>query len=97
MGGVLQSHYTSYVSRCCCCKSILVHLYLPTATLRLRAPSQSKVIKRYYLSVEQFVEDMNVIFANAQFFNEESSRIWKDARIMQVRDFPLGRMKHYRH
>jgi hypothetical protein len=41
-------------------------------------------MKRAYTSVQQFIDDVSVIFANAQFFNEESSRIWKDARVMQA-------------
>lgn len=49
------------------------------------APPQSKVVKRYYTSVKQFVDDVDVMLANALFFNEEASRIWKDARMLQVR------------
>ncbi|ORY79296.1 hypothetical protein BCR35DRAFT_352732 [Leucosporidium creatinivorum] len=44
----------------------------------------TKVTKRAYTSVQQFIDDVNLIFANAQFFNEESSRIWTDARVMQI-------------
>lgn len=40
--------------------------------------------KRYYQSVKQFEEDIHLILSNALFFNEESSRIWKDARILSV-------------
>lgn len=40
--------------------------------------------------MQQFVDDVNVVFANALFFNEETSRIWKDAKVMQVRSLSLA-------
>lgn len=47
--------------------------------------SQTKVTKRAYTTVQQFIDDVTLIFDNAQKFNEEYSRIWQDAEIMRVR------------
>ncbi|KAK4704482.1 hypothetical protein P7C70_g1727, partial [Phenoliferia sp. Uapishka_3] len=44
---------------------------------------QTKISKRYYANVKQFIDDVDVMLANALFFNEEASRIWKDARMIQ--------------
>ncbi|KAL8286359.1 hypothetical protein RQP46_004376 [Phenoliferia psychrophenolica] len=44
---------------------------------------QSKVAKRAYTNVKQFADDVDVMLANALFFNEENSRIWMDARLLQ--------------
>ncbi|GAA5948731.1 hypothetical protein JCM21900_005276 [Sporobolomyces salmonicolor] len=42
----------------------------------------AKVNKRAYQNVQQFRQDVEVCFQNAIYFNEEQSRIWKDAKIM---------------
>ncbi|KAI5474577.1 tetratricopeptide repeat containing protein [Pseudohyphozyma bogoriensis] len=44
----------------------------------------NKINKRIYTTVQQFVDDVNVLFANAEYFNEESSQIWQDARAMKL-------------
>ncbi|GAA5913155.1 hypothetical protein JCM5296_007550 [Sporobolomyces johnsonii] len=42
----------------------------------------AKINKRAYQNVQQFRQDVEVCFQNAIYFNEEQSRIWKDAKIM---------------
>lgn len=56
--------------------------------LTFRHAEQNKVIKRTYTSVQGFIDDVNLIFTNAQWFNEESSRIWQDAHLLQVCSAP---------
>ncbi|BGO90326.1 hypothetical protein NBRC10512_005569 [Rhodotorula toruloides] len=44
---------------------------------------RSRLNKRSYHGVQHFVDDVNMIFSNAMFYNEEGSRIWKDALFLQ--------------
>ncbi|GAA6019406.1 hypothetical protein JCM10207_001375 [Rhodosporidiobolus poonsookiae] len=44
---------------------------------------EGRVSKRFYTTVQQFVDEVNLIFDNAMFFNDESSRIWHDAATLK--------------
>ncbi|GAA5936672.1 hypothetical protein JCM3775_000164 [Rhodotorula graminis] len=44
---------------------------------------RARVQKNHYKAVEPFYQDVMTIFENAMFYNEESSRIWKDAMVLK--------------
>lgn len=46
--------------------------------------SQSRLKNRNYPSLEAFKHDVNSIFENAMYYNEDGSQIWEDAKTMQV-------------
>lgn len=41
--------------------------------------------KRQYKDVQSFVDDVEMVFQNAMYFNEDGSAVWKDAKALQVR------------
>jgi hypothetical protein len=44
---------------------------------------RSRLKNRNYQTIEKFKDDVNLIFDNAQFYNEEGSIIWQDAKEMK--------------
>ncbi|BGP38588.1 hypothetical protein JCM10450v2_002537 [Rhodotorula kratochvilovae] len=44
---------------------------------------RARVQKGHYKTVEPFYQDVMTIFENAMFYNEDSSRIWKDAMVLK--------------
>ncbi|GAA6052416.1 hypothetical protein JCM3770_000231 [Rhodotorula araucariae] len=44
---------------------------------------RGRVQKNHYKTVEPFYQDVMTIFENAMFYNEDSSRIWKDAMVLK--------------
>ena len=43
---------------------------------------QSRLKNRNYPTIQAFIHDVETIFSNAQFYNEEGSQIWKDSNHM---------------
>lgn len=50
----------------------------------LHMSQQSRLKNRNYQTIEKFRDDVNLIFDNAQTYNEENSVIWQDAQDMKV-------------
>ncbi|GJN87382.1 hypothetical protein Rhopal_000331-T1 [Rhodotorula paludigena] len=44
---------------------------------------RSRIVKQSYRTVDQFERDINTIFANAMWYNQDTSRIWKDALVLK--------------
>jgi chromatin structure-remodeling complex subunit RSC1/2 len=44
---------------------------------------QKNVKRRVYKTLEQFVKDMELMFANAKAFNEDDSQLYRDAVMLQ--------------
>ncbi|GAA5835973.1 hypothetical protein JCM9279_002155 [Rhodotorula babjevae] len=44
---------------------------------------RARVQRNHYKAVEPFYQDVMTIFENAMFYNEDSSRIWKDAMVLK--------------
>lgn len=51
---------------------------------------RQRVDKGHYKAVEPFYQDVMTIFENAMFYNEQASRIWKDAMVLKVRPSPCS-------
>ncbi len=50
---------------------------------------QKKQKRRKYQSVDHFMKDIDTMFNNAKIYNEDESRIYKDANQLQVCPCPL--------
>jgi hypothetical protein len=46
---------------------------------------EAKIKAGQYGSEKNFQRDVNGIFANAKYYNEDRSQIWRDAATMEVR------------
>lgn len=45
---------------------------------------QSRLKNRNYPTIQKFVDDVNAIFDNAMYYNEEHSQVWEDAAALKV-------------
>lgn len=59
-------------------------LSLDSHFLRSIFCKQSRLKNRNYQTIEKFKDDVNLIFENAQLYNEDGSQIWQDAQQMRV-------------
>lgn len=46
--------------------------------------AQSRLKNRNYPTIQKFVDDVNAIFDNAMYYNEEHSQVWEDAKVLKV-------------
>ena len=52
--------------------------------IRLLRNQQSRLKNRNYPTIQKFVDDVNAIFDNAMYYNEDQSQVWSDAKVLKV-------------
>lgn len=45
---------------------------------------QRRIKRKEYASPKAFMDDVELVFANAVTYNEDHSQVWEDAKLLQV-------------